>query len=438
MIRNNRMKRFPIVSSAVIVGALLLGVAPATAADPGITAKEIKLGMSSPIQGDAGKVYGKLPGAMKAYFNYINDNGGVYGRKITLIHRDDKYAPTLAAKQTTQLVINDKVFAIVGALGTPTHTLAYGSAQLAAKKIPDLFVNTGFSGFDDLVKYPTAFTVLPSYAMEAKVIAKYIKDTPALASLPSAFIAQDDEFGKDSTKGFTASGYKFAVPFKDTFYPQGGMSLDRAKGALTTLNGLGIKLLVLNTTADVSATILKAAESLKLEKKFTWIIGSVGGDSNTMLFLGVSPATIDGVIAASFFPDAKDSTDPYVKQFMTINSKYNKGITFDNVVLQGMNTAMLTVQALRAAGKNPTRAGLIEAIQTKGSTFASAALLPLNYSKTSHVGYNGYWVGQLNAKGELKPVGGTPTIYTTDSKSGPVVVSSFKRAPLPKNGIPNN
>jgi branched-chain amino acid transport system substrate-binding protein len=262
------MKRFSIVSSAVLVGALALGVAPATAADPGITAKEIKLGMSSPIQGDAGKVYGKLPGAMKAYFNYINDNGGVYGRKINLIHRDDKYSPTLAAKQTTQLVINDKVFAIVGALGTPTHKLAYTSAQLGVKKVPDLFVNTGYSEFADLVKYPTAFTVLPSYAMEAKVVATYIKSTESLKSLPSAFIAQDDEFGKDSTKGFANAGYKFSVPYANTFYPQGTMTLDRAKGALTTLNGLGIKLLVLNTTADVSAIILKAAESLKLEKNF--------------------------------------------------------------------------------------------------------------------------------------------------------------------------
>ena len=74
----------------------------------------------------------------------------------------------------------------------------------------------------------------------------------------------------------------------------------------------------------------------------------------------------------SFFPDAKDSTDAYVSQFMKINMNYNKGVSFDNVVLQGMNSAMLTVQALRAAGKNLTRTGLIEAVQNKGSKFASA------------------------------------------------------------------
>jgi hypothetical protein len=197
--------------------------------------------------------------------------------------------------------------------------------------------------------------------------------------------------------------------------------------------------MVLMGTTDSTALILKAAEKLSLTTRFNWIAGSVGGDANTLLALGVKPTTIDGAYAASFFPDAKDSTDEYVAQFMKINEKYNKGVTFDNVVLQGMNSAMLTVQALRAAGKNPTRAGLIKAIEDKGSTFASAGLAPLNYSATSRVGYNGYWFGQLNAKGELKPVGGKVTLYTTDSTSATApVLSTYTRKPLPKNGIPTN
>jgi hypothetical protein len=143
-------------------------------------------------------------------------------------------------------------------------------------------------------------------------------------------------------------------------------------------------------------------------------------------------------LAASFFPDAKDTTDEYVSQFMKINEKYNKGVSFDNIVLQGMNSAMLTVQALRAAGKNLTRTGLINAVQDKGATFASAGLVPLNYSATSHVGYNGYWFGQLNANGELKPFGGKLSIFTTDSTSGAIEASTFTRPAMPKNGIPTN
>jgi len=432
------MKRFSIVSVVATVGALVFSTLPAQAADPGVSAKEIVLGYSGPLTGSAGQVYGKLPGAMKAYFDHINANGGVYGRKIKLVVRDDKYLPTLAATQTTNLVLNDKVFALVGALGTATHSKAYVAASLAKKNVPDLFVNTGFSGFADKAKYPTTFTILPSYAMEAKIMAKFIKETPTLAPQASFLIAQDDEFGVDGVNGFKLAGHKFAAPA--TLYPQGGLSAALAEGALTGLSAVpGKPVLVLFGTTDSTATILKAAEKLSLVSKFTWIAGSVGGDANTLLALGVKPATINGALAASFFPDAKNATDSYVSEFMKINTKYNSGVSFDNVVLQGMNSAMLTVQSLRAAGKNLTRTGLIKAIESKGAGFASAGLVPLNFSGSSRVGYNGYWFGQLNEKGELKPFGGKLAIYTTDSASTSApTASSYERKPVPKNGVPTN
>jgi branched-chain amino acid transport system substrate-binding protein len=438
MIRNTRTKRAVIASALITAGAMVLSTIPAQATETtGVTATSIKLGISSPKTGSAGLVYGKVPGAMKAYFDYINANGGVNGRKITLVSHDDKYLPRLAATQTTKLVLNDRVFAIVGALGTATHSNAYSAAKLARNNVPSLFVNTGFSGFASKAKYPTAFMVLPSYAMEAKIMAKFIKDTPALAPQASFLIAQDDEFGIDGVGGFKSGGHTFSAA--PTLYPQGGLTAALAEGALTRLSAVpGKPILILFGTTDTTATILKAAEKLALTSKFTFMAGSVGGDANTLLALGVKATTVDGVISASFFPDAKDATDEYVKQFMDINTKYNKGVTFDNIVLQGMNSAMLTVQALRAAGKNLTRTGLMRAIDTKGSTFASAGLAPLNYSATSRVGYNGYWIGQLNAKGELKPFGGKLTLYTTDSASAPVTASTFVRKSIPKNGIPNN
>ena len=438
MIRNTRTKRVSIASALIAAGAMVLSTVPAQAAETtGVTATTIKLGISSPKTGSAGLVYGKLPGAMKAYFDYINANGGVNGRKITLVARDDKYLPTLAATQTKNLILDDKVFALVGALGTATHARAYTAASLAKNNVPDLFVNTGFSGFTNKTKYPTAFAVLPSYAMEAKIMANFIKDNPALKPQASFLIAQDDEFGIDGVGGFKSAGHTFSD--KPILYPQGGLTAALAEGALTLLSAApGKPVLVLFGTTDSTATILKAAEKLALTTKFTFIAGSVGGDANTLLALGVKATTVDGIIAASFFPDAKDSTDEYVKQFTAINTKYNPGVTFDNIVLQGMNSAMLTVQALRAAGKNLTRAGLIKAIESKGSTFASAGLLPLNYSATSRVGYNGYWFGQLNAKGELKPFGGKLSLYTTDSTAGAVTASTYVRKSIPKNGIPNN
>ena len=436
MIRNKSMKRATLASAIVATSAMVLSIVPAQANSTGVTATSIKLGVSTPLTGSAGLVYGKVPGAMRAYFDYINANGGVNGRKISLVIRDDKYLPTLAATQTTNLILKDKVFALVGALGTATHSKAYTAAALGKNNVPDLFINTGFSGFTNKAKYPTTFMVLPTYAMEAKVMAKVIKDNfPGQATF---MIAQDDEFGSDGVGGFTTAGHKFSST--PTLYPQGSMTAARAEGALTALAAAapGKPVLVLFGTTDVTATILKAAEKLELTKKFTFLAGSVGADANTLLALGVKSTTIDGIVSASFMPDAKDLTDPYVKQFIDINTKYNKGVTFDNYVLGGMNSAMLTVQALRAAGKNLTRAGLMSAIEAKGSKFASAGLVPLGWSATSRVGYNGYWVSQLNAKGEGKPYGGKLVIYTTDSGAGAVEISTFVRPTMPKNGIPTN
>ena len=439
MIRNTRTKRAVIASALITAGAMVLSTLPAQAAETtGVTATTIKLGISSPKSGAAGTAYKKVPGAMKAYFDYINANGGVNGRKITLVSHDDGYNVKRAATQTTKLVLNDQVFAIVGALGTATHRNAYKAANLAKNNVPSLFVNSGFSGFANKALFPTTFAGLPSYPMEAKVMAKFIKDNPTLAPQASFLIAQDDEFGVDGIAGFAAAGHKFSD--SPILYPQGGLSSTIAEGALAKLAAAapGKPVLVLFGTTDTTATILKAAEKLSLTSKFTFLAGSVGADATTLLALGVKTTTVDGVISASFFPDAKDATDEYVKQFTAINTKYNKGVPFDNTVLQGMNSAMLTVQALRAAGKNLTRTGLMNAIDTKGSTFASAGLAPLNFSATSRVGYNGYWLGQLNTKGELKPFGGKLTLYTTDSTSGPVTASTFVRKSIPKNGIPNN
>ena len=105
-----------------------------------------------------------------------------------------------------------------------------------------------------------------------------------------------------------------------------------------------------------------------------------------------------------------------------------------------MNTAMMTVQALRAAGTTPTRASLMAAISAKGSTWASAAFSPLLYSATSHVGYAGYWFGRLGANGDSTPVDGAGkyVLYTTDSGTGAVVKATISRPAMPAKGLPNN
>ncbi len=101
-----------------------------------------------------------------------------------------------------------------------------------------------------------------------------------------------------------------------------------------------------------------------------------------------------------------------------------------------MNAAYLTTQALFGVGKNLTRKALVSYLETKGSSMSSAALVPLGYSKTTHEGYTGFWIGAYDASSVLKPVGTDRVVYTTDSGTGPVTVSTYKRPAMPVDALP--
>jgi hypothetical protein len=144
---------------------------------------------------------------------------------------------------------------------------------------------------------------------------------------------------------------------------------------------------------------------------------------------------LTGAKGFSFAPAPTDTTDEYIKLFQSIYAAAQPTQTFDNNVVAGMSNAFLAVQALKAAGANLTRKGLIQTIETKGSTFANPFLTPLGYSTTSHIGAQGYWVGTYGPTGALTPDGGKYTVYTTDSGSGPVVLSTYKRPAMPAKGL---
>lgn len=435
MLVQRRAKRGFLASATLAISALAVSAIPAQAfnvhAADGVTSTQIKLGITIPLTGSAAPGYSKIPAAMTAYFDYVNDNGGVNGRKITLIVKDDAYLPTLAVAKTNELILKDKVLAVVGALGTANQIAVSKSVNLGRRGIPNLFVNTGFSGFANAKKYPTTFSLFPSYVMEAKIMGQYLKDNFAGKKL--GLIYQADDFGTDALAGFKQAGVKFDVAVS---YASGSQSAQTAAGWISKLKAGGAEVVVMFGVTTASGAAL--ATSAALGYKAQWILGSVGGDATTLKAVGVPAVVLTGAIGASFLPAPTDTADEYIKQFQEINTKYNGGVVFDNNVLVAMNTAMLTVQALRAAGAYPTRAGLISALEKKGSTFASASFSPINYAKGVHVGYNSYWFGQYNSAGELKPIGGTYSLYSTDSGNGAVVKSTSKRPTMPANGLPTN
>ena len=431
-----------ITASAIFaVVGLAVAAVPANAlpyrAETGVTSKNIKLGITLPMTDAASPGYNKIPGAMKAYFAYVNANGGVNGRSISLVVKDDKYVPTLAAQNAKDLIIKDKVFALVGALGTSSNkAISAPAVQLASKGVPSLFVNTGFSGFSDPKKYPTTFSILPSYQMEAKIIAKYVKDT--YPGKKVGLLYQNDDFGRDALAGFKQAGLKIDVPVP---YAPLTQAVDGVPAQwITALQNGGAEVTILFGVS--SATIAALGNAYAKNFKTQWILGSVGGDATTIAASKKIPvALMAGAKGLSFAPAPTDTSDDYIKLFQDINTRYNTDSekSFDNNIVAGMSSAFLVVQAIKAAGPNLTRRGLIKAIEDKGSSFANPFLTPLGYSKSAHIGATGYWIGTYNQAGSLISDAGAGkyNVFTTDSGSGDVVKSTYVRPAMPAKGLPN-
>jgi len=436
MITMNRRKLVS-ASAVIAIAALTVTTVPAQAYnprsnEPGLTATTIKLGITLPMTGIASPGYNKIPGAMKAYFDYVNTNGGVNGRKISLVVKDDQYIPATAVARANELILRDKVFALVGTLGTASTKALTSSTQLSKRGIPSLFVNTGWSGFADKKAYPTTFSILPSYQMEAKIMAQFIKDKYAGKKL--ALIYQDDDFGRDALAGFKTAGLTF-----DTLIPyaSGSQALPATgAGWISKLRTAAPDVTVMFGVSSATTALLGNAFAAGWVGKTQFVLGSVGGDATTIAATNRGlVGLLNGAKGLSFAPAPSDSSDEYIKLFQTIYAAAQPTQTFDNNVVAGMSNAFLVVQALKATGKNLTRKGLIQTIETKGSTFASPFLTPLGYSTTSHVDATGYWIGTYGPTGALTADGGKYTVYTTDSGSGAVVESTYKRPAMPAKGL---
>src|SRR5213082_2586949 len=202
MLREGRMGRKGKILAVLAGTALVAGIAVTTAfgahrATPGITATEIKIGGTFPLTGVA-SLYKTIPAAEKAYFDYVNDHGGVNGRKINFEILDDSYDPSKTVPLAQQLVEKDGVFAVFGSLGTAPTLATWG--YLNSHKVPQVLVATGDSywGFSKK-KYPWTIGWQPDYPGESKMYGRYIK-----ANMPNAKIGvlyQSDAFGKDYLSG---------------------------------------------------------------------------------------------------------------------------------------------------------------------------------------------------------------------------------------------
>lgn len=437
-------RRTLIVSAAAVaVSSLAIASLPANAAsDPGVTADEIVLGMQLPQTGAASPGYNKVDDAMRAYFDYVNSKGGVYGRKIRLEVRDDEYKAGKTITTASSLINSAKVFAMIGSIGTQTHISVIG--DLNRRKIPDVFINSGYSGFyTDPKKYPNSFGGLGTYVVEAKILGKYIKEN--FADKKVGILYQTDDFGRNAIAGFKTAGLTFETGKTAAGFIAGTQGSVGLASQMSQLKANGVQVVIIASVASTTAVAVSTASALGY-KPDKWVVMSVGADATTFQTIlgskGVAPAVsaalLTGIISASHAPSPGEDTDPYVVAFKKINDDFNKGPDkrWDNNVLQGMNIAYQMTSALLGVGKDLTRAKLVSYLENNGSKITSAALAPLGYSKTTHEAFTGFWIGAYNSSTVLTPVSSPRVVYTTDSGSGLVSVSSYVRPAIAADALP--
>ena len=407
------------VAIAIAAGGALPAHAVTPAADPGVSKTQIVIGTTTPLTGPAAPGYKDIPAASKAYFDYVNAAGGINGRKIKFVVYDDQYNPAKAKSATNQLILKDKAFAILGALGTAPHSAVV--ADLNRRGIPDVFVNTGASIFDNPSKFPMTFPYFPSYLVEAKVMAYYIENDAKLNDMKRCLFVQDGEFGDNAGVGFNAAGMKFDT----TVSYFSGQQVSPFTSQITTMKNAGCELVVFFGVTSATAQALGTAA--KAGFKPTWMITSVGSEPDVLSgILGASAkALLAGVYTPNFLVPLEEGTNAFIAQMKVIADRNN--LPWNFYTLYGINTAYVFSQALKAAGPNLTRKGLVNALQTKSSTFRSAAVVPLSISAKSHQGLTGYWMGQYDTNATLKRL--TPGIITaTNSPTGSAKSATYKPA----------
>lgn len=418
------MPRIPTRLVAVFAaGALAAGVGtPATAAEPGVSATEIKIGAHLPLTGPASPGYKDVGPAIKAYFDYVNANGGINGRQVNFIYKDDKYDPAQTKRVVSSLLLQDQVFAIMSGLGTATHSTVV--RDLGRRGVPDLMVLSGFSGFANATKYPTTFPGLPSYIVEAKIMAKFIQDTAALKDKKACLLFQDDDFGRDARKGFATAGFTFA---STQGYNAALLATAGVKTQIATFAAAKCELVVVFGVTAATANAIATAKALGFSPD--WLASSVGADKKTLDDLGVPKVLLTGVYSPNVMPAPEDTTDGYIALISKILTDAKVPVT--SYTVAGVNNAYLVAQAIKAAGKNLTRKGLLAAM-AKASSFKTAAFVP--YDGKTRQGYNGFYIGRYDASLLQKRV--STGVYQSDSAAGAVSVSTFNRPAAPAKLVP--
>jgi branched-chain amino acid transport system substrate-binding protein len=343
---------------AAAPGILAFTALPALAAKkeygPGVTDTEIKIGNTGPYSGPLSDT-SALNRSMAAYFRMINDQGGVNGRKIDFISYDDGYSPPKTVEMTRKLVEEDHVLFIAGGAGTPTTTAVWH--YMNEKKVPQLFVNTGASKWDDPKGHPWTMGFYVSYRAEGRIYAGYILEHKPGGKI--GILYQNDDFGKDYLNGVVAGlGSQAASMIKlKASYESTDPTVD---SQIIALKAAGCDVFVNIAAPKFAAQAIRKAAEIEWKPLFIMngIASSVGATMKPAGF-----GNCQGIITDNSF---KDPTDPGWKDdagykwwvgFM--DKYYPRGDKVDLFNVYGPSNAGTVVQVLKQCGDDLTRENLM-------------------------------------------------------------------------------
>ena len=347
------------VTSVALAGLLAVAAAATANAqkkyDPGATDTEIKIGNIMPYSGPA-SAYATIGKTEAAYFNKINSEGGINGRKISFVSYDDGYSPPKTVEQARKLVESDEVLLVFNPLGTPGNTAI--QKYMNSKKVPQIFVSTGAAKWNDPKNFPWTMGWQPSYQVEARIYAAYI-----LKNYPGKTIGvlyQNDDFGKDYVIGLRdglgdQAGKLIIV---ESSYETSSPTVD---SQVVQIKGANPDIFINISTPKFAAQAIKKIGELKWTpvQFLTNVSASVGGV--------MKPAGYEndqGILSAAYMKDPKDEqwkNDPAMNEWRAFMTKwYPEGDQEDGATVFGYGVAQGIVQVLKQCKDDLTRENVMK------------------------------------------------------------------------------
>jgi len=378
-------KRLLFLTAALVVAAPLFFACPQESKvgdndagqTQGVTDDEIRIGTLLPLSGNPAAAWGvTISKGMEAYFDYINDQGGIYGRKLKLIVGDNQYSGPAATEAVRKLVEQDGgIFLLQGSLGTEAHTAVYEYVE--ERGIPDMYILTGNSKWTVPV-VRTRFTALVDYATEGRIFARYVYENYDGKKL--GVLAQNDDFGKEGEEGIR-EGLEELDANVDVTVEYYDATQSDVTAQVQRLKGKGVGVLAFWGGPVQAANMLKTAHEI-----LSWDVPAVLTGVNALEIVAQLAGydNIEGAVTSMIGHQAWETSIPGVAKRKDILAKYAPDVPFDNTLLVGYAISESTVGLLKQAGQELTRDAFLDAAESVCKYRGENSLVPASTSPDDH------------------------------------------------------